>query len=223
MQTTEIDEALARKVLEVLSHGLTYGMGTPGQMCVEAAVNYAMGAEHGDNPACVAPALRRLKIRINDATWSSNQARADGLRRLAVAQLGSAGVLDEPEFARRVCSLALRTSIPAALKATAGLFRDDTATKERLLNAADLCSRTLSAPLSNKLRAIAEQFRADADAAAVADAAVKNKFWNAYWNARNKGSAKRDQAMANFCEGVVQILIEMGAPGCKFLYLTEAA
>ena len=78
---------VAKRVLDTVDAGLVQGMGVakPGKMCVEAAVCYALGLPHGDNPDCVAPALRALKIRLNDASWSSNQARAKGLRRLAAA------------------------------------------------------------------------------------------------------------------------------------------
>lgn len=43
-----INKALAIKVLEVVDAGLSSGMGipVPGKMCVEAAVNFAMGHEH---------------------------------------------------------------------------------------------------------------------------------------------------------------------------------
>src|SRR5258708_34821687 len=93
----------ARKVLEVVDVGLCKGVGNPvpGQMCVEAAVCFALGLPHGDNPECVSNALRQLKIRLNDVNWSSNEARAKGLRRLAVAQLGSKDKLNEVEFAIR--------------------------------------------------------------------------------------------------------------------------
>ena len=93
MITIEITEAHARKVLEVVDAGLVSGVGNPipGQMCVEAAVCYALGLPHGDDPKCVSPALRSLKIRLNDSGWSSDEARAKGLRRLAVAQLYGAG------------------------------------------------------------------------------------------------------------------------------------
>src|SRR5690349_19890033 len=99
-----INLEVARKVLTVVDAGLVHGVGKPipGQMCVEAAVCFALDLPHGDDPKCVAPSLRHLKIRLNDSNWSSNEARAKGLRRLALIQLGSAGVLDEQEFARRV-------------------------------------------------------------------------------------------------------------------------
>lgn len=233
----EITPAIARKVIEVVDAGLVSGMGepVPGQMCVEAAVCYAMGLPHGDQPACVAPALRALKIQLNDSRWSSDQARAKGLRRLAVAQLGSAGVLDEREFSRRIVLLAWRGNAPQTLKAVAALFRDGTATKERLLNAADILDRdepnAVNAARLRKIRydlwhgvAAADAVAAAvADAAAAAAAAAKEKFWNAYWRARNSVSEKKDAALAAFCEGVVQILIDMKAPGCQWLVLTEEA
>src|ERR1700679_473096 len=100
----EINLDLAKKVLSVVDAGLVSGMGVPepGKMCVEAAVCYAMGLPHSDEPTCVSPALRRLKIRLNDSRWSSDAARTKGLRRLAVAQLGSAGALDDVAFADKV-------------------------------------------------------------------------------------------------------------------------
>jgi hypothetical protein len=47
-------------------------------MCVEAAVCYALGLPHSDNPPCVGYAVRQYKIRLNDSNWSSNEARAKG-------------------------------------------------------------------------------------------------------------------------------------------------
>src|SRR5690348_8578289 len=121
-----IDINIARKVLEVVDAGLVNGVGNPvpGQMCVEAAVCYAMGLPHGDDPACVSRALRSLKIRLNDSRWSSNESRAKGLRRLALAQLGSRDVLDDREFVRRVAQVAIRVCVPGALRAVASIHKD---------------------------------------------------------------------------------------------------
>src|SRR5208337_1050523 len=121
-----ITEEVAKRVIEVVDAGLASGVGfpIPGQMCVEAAVCYALGLPHGDDPGCVAPALRALKIRLNDASWSSNQARARGMRRLAVAQLGSTDVLDETEFARRIADHAIRVSAPKAIRMAAMLIEE---------------------------------------------------------------------------------------------------
>ena len=110
MAQIEITREVAAKVLNVVDAGLVKGVGEPvaGQMCVEAAVNYALGRDHGDDPGCVSQAVRALKIRLNDANWSSNTARSKGLRRLALAQLGSLGTVDDQDFANRVVKLAIQ-------------------------------------------------------------------------------------------------------------------
>ena len=72
MKTTlKMSRALAKKVLNIVDQGLCEGMGRPipGLMCVEAAVCYAMGLPHGDEPPCVSPAVRKLKICLNDCVW----------------------------------------------------------------------------------------------------------------------------------------------------------
>jgi hypothetical protein len=227
-----IDVELARKVLAVVDAGLVQGMGKPepGKMCVEAAVNYAMGAPHGDQPACVANSLRRLKIRLNDSAWSSNKARTKGLRRLAIAQLGSAGVLDEKDFARRVSRLAIQSCVPQALRAAARLFKGTK--KDELLNAADLCEREPTADNARAARKIANSASAAAASAAAASAAAAAAYaayaaaayatyaaYAAYADAAARSA--RDTSLAAFAEGVVQILIEMKAPGCEWLFLTE--
>ena len=167
---TEITEKVARKVLSVVDRGLSSGVGVrkPGQMCVEAAVCYALGLPHGDDPACVSRALRSLKINLNDRTWSSNKARASGLRRLAVAQLGSYGHLDDIEFIRRVAELAIRTCVPQALRSAASIHKDPTHV-QALRDAANKCEREPTEKNSRKAQAAAAA--ANAAAAYVADAA----------------------------------------------------
>ena len=142
MATMEITRETALKVLEVVDVGLVSGVGNPkpGQMCVEAAVCYAMGLPHGDDPECVSRALRSLKIWLNDSQWSSDMARAKGLRRLALAQLGSRDVLDDREFARRVAELAIRKQVPRALRAAASIQKD-AGHKAKLLDAATKCEK----------------------------------------------------------------------------------
>jgi hypothetical protein len=247
MMNSEINESLARRVLEVVDAGLVHGMGAPepGKMCVEAAVCFAMGLPHSDEPTCVAPALRRLKIRLNDSRWSSDQARSKGLRRLAIAQLGSAGALDEKEFAKRCARLAIQTSVPTALRAAASLAKSER--KERLLAAADLCEReptevnarsakdaayAAEAAAAYAADAYAAAYAADAHAAAYAAEAAAEAAYAAYAAAyaayayaaaAADAAYAADRSLAAFAEGVVQILVEMNAPGCEWLRLTEAA
>ena len=121
-----ITKSVAVKLLSVVDVGLTRGVGNPipGQMCVEAAVCYALGLPHGDDPKCVARGVRSLKIRLNDSEWSSNEARASGLRRLALIQLGSADKIGDVEFAKRSAELVIRKMLPIAFRAAAGLQKN---------------------------------------------------------------------------------------------------
>ena len=215
--SVEINETVARKVLTTIDAGLVTGVGKPipGQMCVEAAVCFALGLPHGDEPSCVSPALRRLKIRLNDSKWSSNEARAKGLRRLGLAQLGSAGALDEVAFAKACATLAIRTCVPSALRAVAGLAKGER--KEKLLTMASLCETD---PTRENALAARDLSRA-ADAA---DAAATYAYAAAAAGAAaaDGAPAARDKSLSDFAEGVVQILIEMKAPGCQWLFLTES-
>jgi len=178
---------IAEKVRDTVDAGLSEGVGNPipGQMCVEAAVCYALGLPHGDDPGCVSPALRSLKIALNDKNWSSSLARAKGLRRLALVQLGSVGVFDDTEFMRRVSEMTIRRMVPMALRAAA---RRVPAHAIKLEAAAIRCEQ--------------EGTRESARAAALAAAA-----------------STRDRVLADFAELVVQILIDMKAPGCQWLAL----
>jgi len=167
----EINEPIIRKLLDVIDAGLTSGIGTPepGQMCVEAAVCYAFSEPHGDKPTCVSPLLRRLKISINDASWSSDQSRAKGLRRLAIAQLGTAGTLDETKFRDRIVRYALGVSAPLALRAAASIQKDQRH-QSSLRDCADRCEREVTREAA--LAAIA--------AAAAAAAAASSSYAAAY-------------------------------------------
>jgi hypothetical protein len=124
MQNQPITIETAAKVLEIVDAGLVSGLGKaiPGQMCVEAAVCYALGLPHGDDPGCVSPAVRALKIVLNDANWSSPAARAKGMRRLAIIQLGTAGEVDDVAFAKAVAEMTISTVVPAALRSAASLL-----------------------------------------------------------------------------------------------------
>ncbi len=215
-----ITQEIAAKVLSIVDAGLVSGVGEPkpGHMCVEAAVCYAMGLPHGDDPQCVSRALRSLKIALNDKRWSSNEARAKGLRRLAVAQLGSRDVLDDREFAKRVAKLAITKSVPLALRAAASIQKDPDH-KAKLIAAASRCE-------TEGTKAYAAATHADADAAAAAAAAAAATHADAAAYAATDAAAKkkkRDGVLSEFAEDVVQILIEMKAPGCQWLALTEAA
>ena len=205
-----ITRELATRVRDIVAQGLTSGLGQPepGKMCVEAAVCFALGLPHGDDPGCVSSALRQLKIRLNDAPWSSNAARADGLRRLAVAQLGSAGILDDQAFVARVAERTIRIVVPIALRAAASRNPKHAIALE---DAAQRCAREgtrAAAYAAANAAAAADAAAAAADAAAAAAA-----------TATAAAATARDTSLAAYAEWVVEILIDMQAPGCEFLDL----
>ena len=163
MLTAEI----VAKFDDVLSRGLCAGLGSPnGQMCVEAAICYALGLPHGDEPEYVEPAVKSYKIRLNDAHWSSPQARAAGLRDLGIAQIGSEGVVDGAEFSRRMSTKTIQILIPA-------LFREVLKHDEKCLTAADRCETDATATAATAAGAAASysayfsySYSADANSAA---------------------------------------------------------
>ena len=225
-----ITREMAARVRDVVDAGLVNGVGIaePGKLCVEAAVCYALGLPHGDDPGCVSPSLRRLKIRLNDAQWSSDQARAQGLRRLAVAQLGSKGVLDDAEFARRVVEMTIRRSVPEALRVAASV---NPAHAVRLEAAAVRCetegTRAAANAAANAYAAANANAAAYARAAANANARAADNAAAAAYAAANANAAAadtaRDTSLARYSEWVVEILIDMGAPGCQWLDLVPLA
>ena len=138
----EITLDQARKVLEVVDVGLCGGIGNPvpGEMCVEAAVCFALGQPHGDDPECVNAAVRQFKIGLNDSKWSSNQARAQGMRRLAIGQLGTNDPsFDEKRFIDVLVEQTIRKIVPHALRAAVKTAKDER--KASLEEAALRCER----------------------------------------------------------------------------------
>jgi hypothetical protein len=161
------------------------------------------------------------------------------LRRLAIAALGSAGALDEGEFSRRVARLAIQTCVPTALRAVAQ--RCSGAHRKRLLHAADLCeqaptrehalearaaARAAAYYVADADAAVAAACAAEADAAAAACADAAAVVAHAAYAAVAAAYAAvgdADAHLSDFAERVVQVLIDMGAPGCAFLHLAEVA
>jgi hypothetical protein len=227
----EITQEIAQKVLDTVNVGLVSGLGEPipGKMCVEAAVCYAMGLPHEDNPPCVSPALRRLKISLNDAGWSSRSARANGLRELALLQLGSAGVLDEVEFAKRVTLLVINKYLPSMLRKANLNQEADVCEKAKDLVTASAAARAADAAyaayVSNTTRAAAYASIGSARAASYAVVATCYATADA---ARAVGNAvsivfviNNDKTLSLFAKDVAEILIDMKVPGIQWLNLMQ--
>jgi hypothetical protein len=219
----------ARKVLSVVDCGLSKGIGTPkpGQMCIEAAVCYALGLPHGDDPNCVADAVKWYKITVNDSGWSSKAARARGMRRVAIAQLGS-DQIDERRFAEIVVRLTIQRILPVALRAAARQASQPH--KSRLRAMAVRCEtegtedvaidyiRAISIPVADVVysarraaeHAVKENTRSAANHAADA----------AKYAARVHG-VNADRVLTMAAEIAVEALQECGAQGCRWLWLCD--
>jgi hypothetical protein len=177
-----LDEAIARRVLETVDAGLCSGVGepVPGQMCVMAAINYALGREHGDDPEiCVGSAVRAFDIALNDSAWSSNEARAKGMRAEAIAKLGS-NKIDQDEFAKRLAIRTVNVMVPIALRAVVAFIPDSTGDLEQVIQR---CER------ANDLRAAYNAAECVACAARSAAYAAYNAASSAAWAAYSAASS----------------------------------
>ena len=241
----ELSRSVAEKVLSIVDAGLVRGLGNPvaGEMCVEAAVCFALGLPHGDNPPCVGDAVRALKIKLNDLEWSSKSARAKGMRRLAIAQLGSEN-LSQSAFSKLVAEGVIRQIVPFALRAVIP-HQKEQKHKDALEAAAVRCEKdgdknaadaayaaAYAAAKTAAYAAYAAAYAAYAAAyAANAAAYAANAAANAAAYAAAKAAAKADYAAAKadyptrdkiysmLAEIATDALIKLGSQGSQWLDL----
>ena len=177
-------------------------------MCVEAAVCYAMGMPHGDNPVCVGAAVRTFKIALNDKEWSSPRARAKGMRRVAIAQLGS-DKIDQSAFTKEIAFQTTKQIVPIALRAAAKLNPAHADNLEAAAIGCEVAMDYLSA--KNAAYAAADA----ADAAYAANAAADSAY------ATDEKKKTKDGIFSKAAEIAVQALIKLGCEGTQWLDLTE--
>lgn len=218
MSKIEITRELAAKVLNVVDAGLSIGRGRsePGHMCVEAAVCFALGLPHSDKPPCVAAVVRDIKVHINDCGgWESGSRRAAGLRRLAIAQLGSVDI-DIKAFIKMFNAMLVQEIIPMSFN-----IEPMPADPEKLLEI--LNAKTLN--IANKdeymdcdhvLRLVYQTMKFD-----VGDNRIGN--WvciiDNLFHRLGVTTEKLRPVRTRLCEAIVEILIELKSPGCDFLDL----
>jgi hypothetical protein len=240
MHTTyaPLTEAVAQKLLDTMDHGLVSGLGNPrpGQMCVEAAVCYALGLPHGDLPPCVGDAVRTFKIRLNDARWSSNQARARGMRKLAIAHLGS-DTIDQAAFTEKVTEGVIRLVVSLALRDAARvhhLAEHREALEAAAVRCQDEGTRDAAQEACTVARAAAAAAAAVADATSAAIAAYATDAADAADPATaahaaacahaayaTDAAARRDAVLRLVAEIGLEALIDLQSRGCEWLYLVS--
>ena len=229
-----LNKKVARRVLEVVDAGLVDGLGTPepGKMCVEAAVNYALGLPHGDNPSCVGKLVRDFKVSLNDSYWSSDKARTKGMRKLAIAQLGS-DTLDQDVFLKTVGFKCMTTVLPVIVENAVKEDKDNAFVKKhadgkKLLELAKQLKKAKDFGTAKKLtQEIRDIYSAYANANAFAYAfayayasASASAYAFAYAFASAYASAKpifTDKILNLTAKACLDTLIEMKSPGVKWL------
>lgn len=152
---TEIKERLR----SIAANGLSDGIGTEEMPCIKAAISLAMGLKLRDDPPCVAEPDCTFAIVLNDAEWSSPQARAEALLTLGLASLGTAGT-DRAGWVRRVVEGVIRRVLPIALRAAADANPSHAGV---LRNVADSCERHGDPLAARHARYAAEDALEDAE------------------------------------------------------------
>lgn len=209
--------------MEIVDAGLTIGKGRPepGKMCVEAAVCFAFGLPHGDNPPCVGEAVRSFKIALNDCRWSSDEARANGMRKLAIAQLGS-DKIDQMAFGKAVYFKGVQRLLPFVFRQVAQDVVEKY--KAKYLEHANLCAvtnfedaeRTAKDASSYAAYAYAT-YASAASAYAYAASATTTAFASSAYASKKLG----DKFLLMVAEIGLEVLKEMRSPGCKWLSICD--
>lgn len=169
--------------------------------------------------------LDKIMSILMQAGWSCTAARNKGLSRLAMAMRGSKGAVDMGAFKSRLEDHVLGVILPTALLAAAGAhplarFRDMLGDAAVLLAAnGGTISRSLADDVRRAGRAIQNGYPA-ALACVFAAEAVLAAAGFAYTVAVTGAASvthatggSRDETLAAFAEALVQILIQLRAPG----------
>ncbi len=217
-----ITETIARKVLATVDAGIMAGIGqpVPGKMCVEAATCFALDQPHGDEPDCVGRAVRGFVTALNDARWSSNESRTVGLRKIAVAQLGSENINQE----RFKVLLTLRTIQKLCPKLFRGLARasQNPADKSAMETAAVQCEEATELKIATETltltRALALDLALDLaltrDLDLTRDLALDLDLTLTLTRAS-------DESLTLLADICLEVLVELTSPGCQWLFLCE--
>lgn len=187
---------------------------------------------HDDDTKCVGWAVRYLVFHINNREWSSDEARAAGLRKLAVAQLGS-DQLDQFRFAELVALKTVQKLCPLLFAELAKLAETDE-DRESMKSAGRDCAEVTSLEEAIEVlnRDIAsarglphtlEIARSSAHALAhghILAHALDLALFLAL-TLDHVIAITSDEALTMLADICLEVLVEMGSPGCQHLGLCE--
>jgi len=214
----KINKKLVNKINSLLDKGVTSGLSKdpkPGEMCVEQVICYALGEEITDRPSCVDEEVRWFVISLNDRNWSSPSARAEGMRELSIAQLGSK-FLNQWEFLDKLSFRLITKLLPAMFRA----LGEEKWEKEikSLEKAKDLKKAKKAAAK------IASVIDVDSDTIAAARA-TRDTYYAVHYIACGAYAASYaadatktgDKYLKMVAHLGVEVLKDMKSPGCQFI------
>ena len=230
---TKLSEPIVEKLIAVASQGMCSGLGdgTPGHMCIEAIECYIRGLPNGDDSKCTDKAVRQFRIGLNDSKWSSPAARTKGMMRLAVAGTGSAGAIDSVAFATKLAEGTIRRLLPKILREIGLNAEADRCEQEGTEGSARAASAAASTAAADAARSASYAAEAASAARAAASYAASAASYAAdyaagyaddsasYAASAASAASYADAALQLAAEIAVDVLIELGAPGTKFLHL----
>lgn len=244
MKIENINRNDAKRLLEIIDHGLVKGVGVgkPGELCVMAAINLAFGMPHGDTDyGCTDSVVRDLDIRINEFPWSSPQARARGMRREAIAKLGSAGKINNVKFIGLVALGVVNRILPPILEQLHLAKHAEACRLASTLDAADAAAHAAyaaadAANAANAARYASYAASYAANAASYAANAARyaanaarytanaaSYATNAASYAAYAAKAASDAIFGQLCDIATDALIACGSPGAQWIDLCEDA
>lgn len=211
--TTLPNEQDVKEFLRLLSFGLVKGVGVQeeGKMCIEACWCAVLKLPNGDNPPCVGSEVRACKIALNDCDWSSKKARAEGMKLIGIAQVGSNQLNQQGFF-----SLLKLNSTKRILPYLIQKHYDDTK-DERLLEY-KVKFESLDTLNDSLWREFYYNYYFN----------HYNYYYNSYYYSYSYNYYYSyyyynygDEFLLLVADVILQTLKEMNSPGCQYLYLAE--
>jgi len=213
-----INQELVNKINSLLDKGITFGFNPdpkPGNMCVEQVISYALGEGFSDKPSCVGEEVRDFVTCLNDRNWSSASARAEGMKELSIAQLGS-NSLDQDEFREKIIFAMVTKMLPSMFK---DLGEDKWKKEIKSLEGAKDLEGAIKATDDAAKAAAADVAAGAAYAVRVAASDRVHAVRAVNYAAANAAYATKtgDKYLKMACHLAVSVLKEMGNSGCSFL------
>lgn len=217
----EVNADIVNKILAIVDQGLIGNKGNkPGRFCVEQCIDYVANVERAnikgeklekgfvpdDEPDCVSESVRGFKIGLNDdGNWLNIGHRARGMRRLAIVQLGSVGIVKAKDFnagLKVIKNRLIHQHNDAAIKTI----------RESVIK------QLMKSNKSTELYDILTDAANDIDNEEL-EPPSNYESYTEYLDRCQLSAKDMAKALHDYAEEVVQLLVQLKSPGAKFLHL----